>query len=403
MKALAIPTMTSGLTAGLSVLFFVGLSRVYGDAVLGQIILVQAAVALVQVALVPSSWVYLLEGAGRVNLVRRYSEGQVVEWIGIAGGALVVAIASTVFGQRASGSFPLFLSLAIGASSSCLGYLRATASWRRYALWVLTPNLIRVPLVWGASTLVGAGVLPDLTDNRVAIVFIFFLVPDLVRLGCIYVPLALDNFRWPGIAKAAHAARAILRNWLFDLGSAVTDQADKLLVGALLGPHMLVAYFFARRMVVVTVMVIEPMYWEFYRAQAADSERTGPAAAWFKGLLAAILLWSATAAAIVIAIKTPSVASFVPIAIVSMLGPFLAVMLLDSLFAANRWSRYLAHATGRSTQLLVVRLSVFGVFTVMLALLAPIFPIWAVVLAMLAALGCETGYLTGLAQRAESA
>jgi hypothetical protein len=402
-KVFAIPTTTSGLTAALSVLFFVGLSRVYGDTMLGQIILVQAAVALVQVALVPSSWVYLLGGTGEADLARKYSEGQLVEWAGISAGALMVAAGSAVIGERAAGAIPLFLSLAIGASSSCLGYLRATGRWRLYFLWVLTPNLIRVPLVWATPALVAAGVLPDPMGSRTAIAIGYFLVPDLARLGAIYVPIAAAHFAWPGVARTARAARRILRNWLFDLGSAVTDQADKLIVGAVVGSQVLVAYFFARRMVIVTVMVTEPMYWEFYRRRAADIARIGLADTWFRGLASAVLLWSAMAAIISLAIRTPLVGVYIPNAIVSMIGMFLAVMLLDGLFAANRWSRYLAQASDRSVQLLVVRLAVFGVFAVTLALLAPIFPIWAVVVAMLAALGCEAAYVARLAQKATSA
>src|SRR5436305_491456 len=57
MKVFAVPTIVAGLTAALSVVFFTGLSHVIGDALLGHIILVQSAAAMI------ACWP-LIDGAG---------------------------------------------------------------------------------------------------------------------------------------------------------------------------------------------------------------------------------------------------------------------------------------------------------------------------------------------------
>jgi len=392
-KVVAIPAITSALTAGLSVLFFIGLSRVYGDTTLGRIILIQAAAALVQVVCIPSSWVYLLGASGPHEIVERYSHGQAVEWAGTAVGLAIMAVVSAVSGVWERELLLSYFALSIAASSSCLGYLRATSSWRRYVAWVLMPNMIRLPLVWATPAIVGAGIMPNLAGSLAAIIACYFLVPELFRLVTISVPLVIEKFEWQGLTRIVAGARRIMHNWLFDLGSAATDQADKLLVGSLLGPHVLVAYFFGRRMGGLAVMVTEPIYWELYRRNAARSDRRDLERVWWKGLASAFVLWSLMAGAVGLAILTPPVARFLPNAIVGLFGVFLGVMLLDGLSAANRWSRYLAQAAGRATRLLVVRLSIFGVFAVTLALLAPRLPTWGVVLAMLASLACESAYV----------
>jgi hypothetical protein len=392
-KVFAVPVIASALTAALSVVFFVELARTYGDSTLARIIMIQATAALVQIITIPSSWVYLLGAIGRREVVERYSEGQAVEWAGIAVGTVFVLAGGAIAGGRAAGLLVAFLSLAVAASSSCLGYLRATADWRRYVTWVLMPNLIRLPLIWATPLLMRKGILPDLSHDVAAIVACFFLVPELCRLAAIYMPLAAKTFEWQGVRRTLAGARHILHNWLFDLGSALTDQADKLLVGALLGPQILVTYFFGRRLGSLAVMVTEPMYVELYRRMLTGAAPVTAWRTWLKGLGAAVALWAMMASMVGFLILTPAAVRYLPDAVVAFVGVLLAVMLLDSLSAANRWSRYLAQAANRSAMLLAFRLLVFAVFAASLAALARRIPVWGVVLAMLASLACETAYL----------
>ncbi len=403
MKAFAVPTVTSGLAAALSVLFFLGLANRFGDAMLGQIILVQTAAALVQIALVPSCLVYLLGAPGGADTDARYREGLALEWAGTLAGLVVVAIGEAVVGPAGAGAVMLYLSLALQASAATMGRARVRNQWRRYMLWILLPNLIRVPLVWGLPWLAAAQGWNLAGLDRATIIFLCFLVPDAIRFLVLYLPGALVHFRWPGLAAIRSAARQIYRNWFFDVGSAATDQADKLFVGALFGPQVLVAYFFARRIGVVTVMVTEPFYMELYRRRVTGASQLGVGGIWARGLGFALAIWAGMAVFVVAATQIPPLARFVPQAVVALLPMFITVMLLDSLFAANRWSRFLAQMTARAVQLFGVRLAAFGLFALVALVAAPALPVWGVVVAMASALLVEAAYVRALVARAETA
>jgi hypothetical protein len=402
-RAFAYPTITSGLAAALSVLFFLGLASRFGDAMLGQIILLQTAVALVQIAFIPNCLVYLLGAPDGADVDARYREGLSLEWAGTLAGLVVVALAQTLAGPAGEGAVLLYLSLAIQASAATMGVARVRDQWRRYMLWILLPNLLRVPLVWAwpwVMTALGR----DGTDaSRSTIILLCFLVPDIVRFAAIYLPTALRHFRWPGATAVRTAARQIYRNWFFDVGSAATDQADKLFVGGLFGPQVLVAYFFARRIGVVTVMVTEPFFMELYRRRETGASQLGAGAIWARGIGFAVAIWAGMALAIVLAIQIPLLARFVPEAVVTLLPMFIAVMLLDGLFAANRWSRFLAQMLARAVQLFGLRLFAFALFALVAWLAAPAMPVWGVVTAMASALLVEALYVRALVVRAEMA
>jgi hypothetical protein len=135
------------------------------------------------------------------------------------------------------------------------------------------------------------------------------------------------------------------------------------------------------------------MYVELYRRMLTGAAPVTAWRTWLKGLGAAVALWAMMASMVGFLILTPAAVRYLPDAVVAFVGVLLAVMLLDSLSAANRWSRYLAQAANRSAMLLAFRLLVFAVFAASLAALARRIPVWGVVLAMLASLACETAYL----------
>lgn len=372
MKVFAVPTITAGLTAAMSMLFFVGLSRCFGDALLGKIIVVQAGAGLVAMVCIPQCWVYLIGARSPAELRSRYAQGLSTELIGIAMGAVIVGLGVSlpVFAapEWRSGALIIYVSLAIQASSSCLGWLRANESWRRYAFWNLAPNVVRVPLIWLTPWLVHQGVLPDASGDAPLVMALYFLAPDIVRLVLVYLPIAARNYAWPGFGQTLSGARSILQNWLFDIGSAATDTADKLVVGTLLGPHILVAYFFARKLGIITIMVTEPFYAEHFRRVV----KLGAPAAWsqmvtrvyLQGIGFAAGLYAAMMCGVAIILSIPPLAAFVPRAISAAIWLFAAVLLVDCLLAANRWSRYLAMMNGAASRLLLVRLSLFALFLV---------------------------------------
>lgn len=401
MKSFAVPTITAGLAAGLSVLFFLGLADRFGDVVLARIVLLQASVALLQMLLIPSAWVYLL-GAGRGDDADfRYSQGISLEWASTGLGVLIILAVGLVIGSAADGAIFMFLSLATQASASTLGWLRAHDSWRRYVAWVLLTNGIRPVLIWLSPALVKAGLIPDVGGDVQLIALIFFLLPELVRLALIYLPMLVRHYRWPGFAACRAGATHIYKNWFFDVGSAATDQADKLLVGGLLGPQILVAYFFARRIGIVTVMVTEPFYWESFRRSRLGAAVPRYFTTWLQGIGFAGLLWVALVAGLLVTLQIPALARFVPDAVIEYLPLFFAVVLFDGLSAANRWSRFLAQITGQSLELLGVRLLSFGVFASVLVAISGAATVWSVVLAMAAGWCLDTFYVSRLAMKAE--
>jgi hypothetical protein len=315
----------------------------------------------------------------------------------------IVAVGQSIAGPQGDGAVMLYLALAIQASAATMGLARVRNQWRRYMLWILLPNLIRVPLIWGLPWLAPRFGWTMAELNRSAVIFLCFLVPEIIRFVTLYLPCAIKNFRLPDMAAVRSAARQIYRNWFFDFGSAATDQIDKLFVGALFGPQVLVAYFFARRIGVVTVMVTEPFYMEFYRRREGGETQFSVGSIWARGLGLALAIWAGMALLVVAATQIPPLAPILPQAVVALLPMFVAVMLFDSLFAANRWSRFLAQMTARAVQLFSVRLAAFALFALVTLLTAPTMPVWGVVLAMAAALLAEALYVRALVVKAEAA
>ncbi|QMW23910.1 hypothetical protein [Sandaracinobacteroides saxicola] len=394
--AVAIPTIASGLTAGLSVLFFLGLADRFGDRMLGEIILVQSAVAILQMLMIPGSWVYLLGAPDRPALETRYGEGVALELTGLLVGlALILAVTALAplagAGHLTAGAWAMYLSLATTAMSSCMGWLRATESWGRYLVWLILPNLLRVILVAATPLLVQLGLLPA-NAGRAQLILFFFLLPDAIRIALIYLPLAVRHFRWQGVANTVAGARLILRNWLWDVGSAMTDVADKLVVGALVGPQMLVVYFFARRIGVATVMVTDPYYAEHYRRIAQLLANRGAAwrRAWGRGVGLALALFAATVAGIMLALAIPMIARYVPDTVVQSLPLFIALMLFDSLIAGNRWGRFLVQLDGGAKRLFRLRILFFALFAAVAFAAVHAGFAYALALALAAAWAAET-------------
>ncbi|WP_426164940.1 hypothetical protein [Sandarakinorhabdus sp. DWP1-3-1] len=370
-RALGIPTLTSGLAAGLSVLFFIGLSAAFGDRMLGEIILVQAIVQIVVVTCVPQCFVYLLGSRDDTDTAQRYSQGAVAELGGVALALLVLGVGLNLpipgLSTVQAGAVPMFVSLAVQALGSCQARLRTLERWPRYMLWVLLPNMVRVPLIWATPLAQSVGYLPDFAGDRAAIIVTYFVIPDILRLALIYIPNLVSHFVRPQDECFLGGLRQILRNWWFDIGSALTEIADKIVVGAMLGPELLVVYFFARRIGIVAIMVIEPLYAEsFRRMQKIDSSLRTAASElriFGNGLAMAISLFIVMATLFSGALLVPAVAVTIPEPIIVHRLLFFMVLFFDCVVSANRWSRYAAQLRGKSATLFAIRIMLFSVFT----------------------------------------
>lgn len=368
--ALAAPAGASAVTAGLSLLFYAGFSRAYGDAMLGTIILTLSSVALIQIALVPQAWVYVVGSPAPGDIRARYSGGVVVETLGGLAALALLALAlclplAWLDGYRAAALIQL-AALCIAGATSVQGLLRARLEWRRYVAWVVLPSALRLALVAAALGAPG-GALAQLAGNQAGLTLVFFLVPELVRAAVINLPALFAEFRAPTRAALAADLKPIFANWQFDIGSAVTEVADRVVVGRLLGPELLVVYFFARKAGNAVTMLVEPLYAERYRRAAAGTpgRRT-----WSLGAATALGVVALLLAGLAVIAAVPPLARLVPEAVSANLWLFAALMAIDGLVAANRWSRFLTQMHGRAGALLAVRLALFGAFSLTLWALA---------------------------------
>lgn len=398
MKVFAVPTVTAGATAGLSMLFFLALNHVVGEKMLAHIVIVQAAVAIVQIVVVPNTWMVLI-GSTNDRLSATYSAGQSIEWIAGLATITIITLAQGAVGEASAGASAMSLSLLISGSNSLLGFFRAREDWFRYVLWTLIPNAMRLPFVLATPWLVREGWLSDPASDPGKIIYLYFLLPDLVRFAVILLPHAIKNFVVPSIEILVSTARLTLKNWLYEIGSASIDQGDKLIVGSLLGPQVLVAYYFARRLGIVSVMVIEPMYWEYFRRfQTGTGEAMSKT--WRRGLGFSLLIWASAALGAFVLSRIPLIAAFLPTAILSLFGLFIGVLLADCMNGVNRWARYIAQLSKYSLVLLGVRWTAFASFVLTIILVKDAMPTGSVLVGMASAVLIETMFILFLLKKA---
>jgi hypothetical protein len=376
MKAFAVPTVCSAVAAALSLIFYGAFSHFYGDTVLGWVIMLTAAMSLVQLGLVPQAWLYVVGATDDANLQKRFSIGVLAEAGGGLMGLCVIALLFTLpidlLRSYRSEALLVFAGLWIAGSSSVQGLSRARGSWRPYAAWVLIPNVLRVIFVIALPLAARAGIIPDLGEHTVAMIGIYFFAPDLLRFLLVNLGFLAKFFHLPSTDDFIAGLRGIWHNWLFDFGSAITESGDKILVGALVGPHLLAAYFFARKIGAAVTIVIEPFYAEHYRRIVLgppEQRKQAQIATYIKGTLLGIAVSSVGAGVVLTVSSMPVAAIYVPEGVQTNIALFCAVLLIDSGIAANRWGRYISQSRNRSLMLLIFRIMSFSIFGLSLMLL----------------------------------
>lgn len=403
MKIFAVPTLIAGSVAALSILFFTGLSSVLGDEQLGQMLLAQSAIALVSIFCIPQCFVYLIAAHSEDELLSRYKKSLVIEVLGSIFGLVCIllffALPLESMGKWRAPCLVIYMSLSLQAMSSSVGWFRAKESWLAYAAWNLTPNLIRIPLIWATPWALEAGLLPDARGNYELAFFLYYLVPDLIRLFFVQLPLIIRQWSWPGLTTAAEAAQEIFKNWFFDVGSAINDVADKIVVGALLGPKILVTYYFARKLGVMVVMVCEPYNWErFRRISAIDDPLKKLRAQKSTHLFGVGIALSMFLSIFVITLilKDEKLAEyFLPSSVHIYFQFFAAVLLCECLISSNKWGRYISNIGNYSLEYLCIRLILFALFAAICGTLMGHLGVYAVVAALAISWLLETVYLVG--------
>lgn len=406
MTPFLVPSISSMLVAGTSLLFYTLFGRVYGSTTLAWVILLQASVAIVQMAIVPQAWLYVLGSPTPAQRDARYAMAMRIELLaGLAGGLAILLIASLPYAVLRAGpgaALAMFGALWIAGSTSHQGYFRARGQWARFAAWMLFAAVIRLGLVLALPRLEWAGMGAGASPTR--LIAVYFLAPDLCRFVAIHLPQLITQIRRSGSVTMRDAARGIAHNWLYDLGSALVDNGDKILVGALLDPILLVVYFFARRIGSAISFPIEPAYAELHRrlAQLPPARRAGRRQLIYFAFLAAAIPAALALAGLVKAVTLIGPAArLLPDGLIAHLPVLLALLVIECGVSVNRWNRYVAQRGWMSSGLLLFRLALrlifgIGVFALVRCGVAPGA---ALVLAYALTWAIETGGLLWLLRR----
>src|SRR5438046_5419954 len=174
MKAFAVPTACGAIAAVLSLIFYGAFSRLYGDALLGWIIMLIASMSLVQLGLVPQAWLYVVGAASDSELKKRFSVGVLAEvgggLIGLCVLAALCSLPIELLRNHRSEALLVFGGLWAAGSTSLQGLLRARGKWRSFAAWVLIPNVVRILFVLTLPVAASVGKIPDLENHSVVLV-----------------------------------------------------------------------------------------------------------------------------------------------------------------------------------------------------------------------------------------
>jgi hypothetical protein len=368
MKAFIVPVFTGATVAATSLIFYAMFNKVFGTTLFGTIILVQSIASIVQMTIVPQSWLYVLSAAKAEQIGRRYALAIRIEiFAGLLGTVVMLALTFLpikILMLHRWEAVLIFIGLWASGSSSHQGYLRANFAWKRFSAFVVWPSLCRLILILLVLVLPNnLCIYPN--SSPVLIAAAFFCFPDLIRLilssaiGLIYQPFSFD------ISEILAALRQIAHNWLFDFGSGIIENADKLLVGWIISPTMLIVYFFARRIGGAATIAIEPLYAELYRRIQHRPPHERPrreAIAFAIGATVAVGAAISLSVAFLLTGFFPTIARYIPQAVATYPGIFIALLLIDSGVCANRWARFLFQDGFGSTFLLIARLSLRAIF-----------------------------------------
>ncbi len=138
------PATLAGVTVtGLSLLFFGILVQVAGTAPAAQYI-VTISLAVVQIAFVPQSWIYVYGAANRLERRARFRHSAVIEMTGAAAGLTLALLLGYATGL--GNAVPLaYVALCVAGSTSAEGVRRGGWQWVGDATVVALPSATRLP------------------------------------------------------------------------------------------------------------------------------------------------------------------------------------------------------------------------------------------------------------------
>jgi hypothetical protein len=360
-KDIYIPTACSAFVSGISLVFYAMLVQTVSTNLSAAYIATTSLASIIQIAFVPQAWIYVF-GAHEASERRlRYNSSVRLEVCGGLAGLLVV-FPLVCISKYGIAILLAYCALILGGSTAVQGYVRGQGHWTLYSLYVTLPSLLRVltvtAAVWHKTALVNT--LPQM-------IMLYFLFPEIVRYLLINTPFTIATWQKASTELLRQTGRQLFRNWLYDIGSATTEVADKYLISLIVSPALLVVYFFERKMSSAVTIVLEPMYSSKYRKLCAQADRSDERRSLTRPLRYGYMIAAGICLTVLGIIKLLTLVSFGHIAIIppilrdNMLL-FVVCLLIDAAIAANRWGRYISIMNGTAVLLLIARWVCFAVF-----------------------------------------
>lgn len=372
MRAFIVPVISGATVAATSLVFYALFNRVFDNNLLGAIIILQSIASILQMTIVPQNWLYVLSATDSDQLNHRYALSTQIEMIaGLIGTIIMLAVTYLpikILTTYRWESILIFIGLWASGSSSHQGYFRAKFQWLKFSTFVIFPSVIRL------LAIVVIMLVPSLIDKQhstIIITAVFFCVPDVVRFLVANALSWRNNFQILTLEEILSGLRRIVHNWLFDFGSGIVENVDKLLVGWLVSPTMLIVYFFARRIGGAATIAIEPLYAELFRRiqnGSQDNRKRKEVIAFAIGTGVAFSAALTLSFAFLLLEYFSEISRYIPSPVSQYYDIFIALLLVDSGVCANRWARFLFQQGFGSTILLIVRLTLRGIFGLVLML-----------------------------------
>ncbi|MEY4505572.1 MAG: hypothetical protein RL297_150 [Pseudomonadota bacterium] len=360
-KEVFIPTICSAVVAGVSLIFYATLVQTVSTDLAAAFIATTALAAIVQIAFVPQAWIYVFGSHEQSDRRRRFSNSALVEiGGGIAG--LVVVVPLAFLSDLGLSVLLAYAALFMGGCTSTQGYVRGQGRWATFALIVTMPSFLRLAI---AASAILSNV--SYVDTLPQMITVYLLVPEGIRYLLLNIPLTLAAWQSVNLQQLQQTSRQLFRNWLYDIGSATTEVADKYLISLIVSPSLLIVYFFVRKMSSAVTIIVEPYYSSRYRALSLHNNYLTPQSDLIPPLRRGYIIAAIICLVLLAAVKGLSLFSFgkielIPNILLANIQLFIACLFIDGAIAANRWGRYISILNGSATSLLAARWICFLIF-----------------------------------------
>ncbi len=360
-KEVIVPTICSAIVAGVSLVFYSALVQTVNVELSAAFIAATSLAAIIQISFVPQSWIYVFGAHEPKDRATRASTSAIIEVCGAACG-LLVAIPVALVSRHGMAVLLAYIALSMAGSTGAQGKVRGEGRWVLYAVFVTLPTILRLAIVTIAmlSRI-------SIDDSLSQLIVIYLLIPEGVRYLLLNVPLTGGSWQPVTRHQLKDTANHVFRNMIYDIGSAVTEVADKYILYLIISPSLFIVYFFVRKISSAVTIILEPFYSSRYRALVEIRNLHGRMHNLTKVLRDGYLIAAIMCVLILAAIKVLSLASLgrleiIPGVIQANVVLFAACLFVDGSIAANRWGRYISIMNNSAVPLLIARWICFVVF-----------------------------------------